>query len=90
MTGHRAMVSYSKIKGLEIIPILAWCCWKARNLMVFEGLTGSARDARALVMRFAEAVVQTQAMEIKGVAGDFLKLIEQGRVLESSLGQFIT
>lgn len=90
MTGHRAMVSYSKVKGFEIIPILAWCCWKARNLMVFEGLFGSARDARAIVMRFAAAVVQNQVVEIKGAAGDFLKLVEQGRVLESSLGHFIT
>ena len=40
--------------------------------MVFEGLFGSARDARAIVMRFAAAVVQNHVVEIKGAAGDFL------------------
>ena len=89
MTGQRAMVSYSKIKGKEIIPILAWCCWKVRNLMVFEGVAGTVRDARIMVMRLASAVIQCQATEIKEAAGDILKLLEQGRVLESSIGKFL-
>ena len=89
MTGQRAIISYSKIKEKEIIPILAWCCWKARNLMVFEGVVGSVRDARAMVMRLASAVIQCQATEIKEAAGGILKLLEQGRVLESSIGKFL-
>ena len=38
MTGERAMNSFAKIKEREIIPILAWCCWKVRNLIVFDRL----------------------------------------------------
>ena len=53
----KAMVAYSKVKEKEIIPILAWCCWKVRNLMVFEGVAGSAQEARTKVMRLASAAI---------------------------------
>ena len=84
------MVIYSKIKEKDIIPILAWCCWKVCNLMVFEGVIGSVREARIMVMRFASAIIQCQASKIKEEAGDILKLLDQGRILESPIGKFLT
>ena len=55
--------------------------------MVFEGVVGSAREARIMVMRLALEAIQSQHAEIKEAAGDILKLLEQGRVLESSIGR---
>ena len=87
MTGHKAMVSFNKIKEKEIIPILAWCCWRVRNLTVFEGFDGTDEEAKALVVRYAMEVIQSQESRIKEEAGRLMKLVYQGRVLESPLGK---
>ena len=85
MTGERAMDSFGRIKEKEIIPILAWCCWKVRNLVVFEGYDGSDREAKLLVIRFASDVIKCQAAGIRDAAGHILELLGQGRVSESPI-----
>ena len=88
MTGLRAMEYFSKGKEKEIIPILAWCCWKIRNLVVFEGYQGSARESTLLVRRFASDVIKCQAVEIREAAGRSLELLGQGRGSVSSNGMY--
>jgi hypothetical protein len=86
MTGQKVMVAYSKVKGKEIIPILAWCCWRIRNLMVFEGVSGTVQEAKATVMRLAEATIYYQATTIKEKVGGILQQVKQGKSLPSVLG----
>ena len=82
MTGERAMDSFGRTKEKGIIPILAWCCWKVRNLVVFESYDGSDREAKLLVLRFASDVIKSQATGIRDAAGHILDLLGQGRVRE--------
>jgi hypothetical protein len=79
MNGERAMKFASKSKDMEIIPILAWCCWKIRNLVVFDGLAGSDDDIKLLIRRFARNVIQYQIEAIRVTAGNHLNLLLQGR-----------
>ena len=87
MTGERAMNSFAKIKEREIIPILAWCYWKVRNLTVFDNFNGSTTEAVFLVIRFAQDVIKYQASEIRGGANYLLDQVALRRIDKTPLGK---
>jgi len=65
MIGTIALNIFLETKGREIIPSIAWCFWRIRNLIVFKGYKGGDEDALFVACRTTREEVRYQVEEFR-------------------------